>query len=145
LELAWELDGLLARMTSPVLAETCADLRKQVQVLAGPGFASRWGVEELPNVRRFLLAAVWRAQKAPDSPGADILRMAEVDAAEGSLAQITPEWPVPDWQAATPGAKEARRLADEYRIHVFAQHIRTSRPVSAARIGKFVAAHTPAG
>jgi hypothetical protein len=41
--------------------------------------------------------------------------------------------------AADDPARTARRLIDEYRVSLFAQHIRTAIPVSERRIEKFVA------
>jgi hypothetical protein len=40
---------------------------------------------------------------------------------------------------ADPRARSGRQLLDEYRIRLFAQHIRTTVPVSAQRIERFVA------
>ena len=51
-----------------------------------------------------------------------------------------PEWPVNDPMSAGDTARMARQLVDEYRVSLFAQHIRTAVPVSERRIEKFVAA-----
>ena len=50
-----------------------------------------------------------------------------------------PEWPVLDPLAVRPEARTARQLVDEYRVSLFAQHIRTAMPVSEKRIERFVA------
>ena len=52
-------------------------------------------------------------------------------------------WPVDDPQLAEDPAKQARQLIDEYRVSLFAQHIRTTVPVSQRRVQKFVAGLSP--
>ena len=59
------------------------------------------------------------------------------------MAQHVPGWPVPDPMAADDTARAARRMIDEYRVSLFAQHIRTAVPVSERRIEKFVAGIRP--
>jgi Domain of unknown function (DUF3418) len=46
---------------------------------------------------------------------------------------------VGDQTLADPRSRSGRQLADEYRVSLFAQHIRTAVPVSAKRIERFVA------
>jgi hypothetical protein len=54
------------------------------------------------------------------------------------MARSIEGWPVHDPMAAGERARAGRRLVDEYRVSLFAQHIRTAVPVSEQRIEKFV-------
>jgi len=54
-----------------------------------------------------------------------------------------PGWPVADPMATGEPQRTARRMVDEYRVSLFAQHIRTAVPVSERRIEKFVAGLRP--
>lgn len=137
---AWEGELHLAPSQAASIAESAADIRTELQRLAGPQFVSRHGVPYLANLLRFARAAAWRAEKLPDQPGADAARLAEVREVERECAAAVPEWPVADLTAASPFAREVRLLVDELRVSVFAQHIRTSRPASAKRIEKLLAA-----
>jgi ATP-dependent helicase HrpA len=139
LEPGWEADRAVAD-ASPVLAESVADVRAELDRLLGPRPVSRIGVERLPDLRRYLQALAWRTSKMPDDPAADAQRLAAARDAEGLMAARVPGWPVADPMDAPPVARQARQLVDEYRVSLFAQHIRTAIPVSARRIEKFVAA-----
>ncbi len=139
LEPAWEADRGLAALTAPVVADSVADARAELDRLLAPQPVSRIGIGGLGDLRRSLQALAWRVAKLPDDPGADARRLEEVRAAERLLATHVSGWPVADPKLADADALAARRLLDEYRIRLFAQHIRTSVPVSAQRIEKFVA------
>ncbi len=142
--LAWEADTSLASLRSPGLAESVTDARAELARLTAPPMLSRRGLGELPDLRRHLQALAWRIARMPDEPGADLRRLDEARQAEALLAQATPDWPVPDLIAASPDSVTARRLADEFRVSLFAQHIRTRQPVSLKRIEKLVAGMRPA-
>ncbi|HEX6888736.1 MAG TPA: DUF3418 domain-containing protein, partial [Candidatus Nanopelagicales bacterium] len=107
--------------------------------LLAPGPVRRIGVGRLPDLRRWMQALAWRTAKLPDDPSADARRLAEVRHAEALMARGVPGWPVDDLMLADPQARAARQLIDEYRVRLFAQHLRTAVPVSEQRIAKFVA------
>jgi ATP-dependent helicase HrpA len=139
LEPAWEADRGLAALTSPVVADSARDVRAELDRLLAPRPVSRIGVLGLADLRRSLQALAWRVAKLPDDPAADAARLAEVRRAEALLAAHVAGWPVADPVVAGDQARAARQLLDEYRIRLFAQHIRTTVPVSAQRVEKFVA------
>jgi ATP-dependent helicase HrpA len=139
LGLAWDAERSVDALTSPVVAESVADMRAELDRLVGPRAVSRMGAEQLPDLRRYLQALAWRATKLPDDPAADIRRVHAARAGERLVALHVPSWPVLDPMAADDTARTARRLIDEYRVSLFAQHIRTAIPVSERRIEKFVA------
>jgi ATP-dependent helicase HrpA len=139
LEPAWEADRALGGETSPVVAASVADIRAELDRLLGPRPVSRIGVARLPDLRRYLQALAWRAAKMPDDPAADARRMAAAHEAESLMAAHVVGWPVVDPMGAPEPARKARQLLDEYRVSLFAQHIRTAVPVSDKRLAKFVA------
>jgi ATP-dependent helicase HrpA len=139
LEPAWEAERATDALTSPVVADSVADIRAELDRLLAPRPVSRIGVPRLPDLRRYLQALAWRTAKLPDDPASDARRLAEVRAAEDLMAEHVAGWPVDDQQMAADPARQARQLIDEYRVSLFAQHIRTTVPVSQRRIQKFVA------
>ena len=139
LEQAWEAERLLTAQRAPILADSVADARAELDRLLAAHPVSRIGVARLPDLRRYLQALAWRAAKMPEDPAADLRRLTEARQAEARLAQAVPDWPVADPMLADPRSRTGRQLADEYRVSLFAQHIRTAVPVSARRIEKYVA------
>jgi ATP-dependent helicase HrpA len=139
LEQGWEAERALEAQSSPILAESVADARAELHRLLGSHPVSRIGVARLPDLRRYLQALAWRASKMPDDPVSDARRLAAARAAEELVAAHVSQWPVPDTVAAPEAARLARQMIDEYRVGLFAQHIRTALPVSERRIEKFVA------
>jgi ATP-dependent helicase HrpA len=127
---AWEADRAVAAHE---------DLRAELDRLAGPGFVTRYGADRLPDVRRYLQALAWRAARLADDPWADAQRLAQAREAEAVLAAAVPQWPVDDPAGSPADAAAARRLADEFRVSLFAQQLRTAVPVSLRRIEKFAA------
>jgi ATP-dependent helicase HrpA len=137
--MAWEAERAVDALTSPVVADSVADIRAELTRLVGPRPVTRIGADHLPDLRRYLQALSWRASKLPDDPAADSRRLAAARVGERLMRQVVPQWPVPDPMASDDMARAARRLIDEYRVSLFAQHIRTAVPVSERRIEKFVA------
>ncbi len=140
LGLAWEAERSADALTSPVVAQSVSDIRAELARLVGPAPVSRIGADQVPDLRRYLQALAWRAAKLPDDPAADAHRLAAARAGEALMAQHVAGWPVLDPMATDDTARTARRMIDEYRVSLFAQHIRTAVPVSHRRIEKFVAA-----
>jgi ATP-dependent helicase HrpA len=139
LGLAWDVERSVDALTSPVVAESVADMRGELDRLVGPRAVTRMGADQLPDLRRYLQALAWRATKLPDDPAADSRRVHAARAGEQQVAPYVPSWPVLDPMDADETARAARRMIDEYRVSLFAQHIRTAIPVSERRIERFVA------
>ncbi len=138
LEPAWEAERAADALTSPVVADSVADIRTELERLLAPRPVSRIGVTRLPDLRRYLQALAWRTAKLPDDPAGDARRLAEVRAAEELMGAHVVGWPVPDALMAPESAGHARQLLDEFRVSLFAQHLRTAVPVSQRRIERFV-------
>jgi ATP-dependent helicase HrpA len=139
LDAGWAADRSASELSSPVLADSVADVHSELDRLVGPRPVSRIGVHRLGDLRRYLQALAWRTSKMAEDPAADTRRLAAARAAEALVAAHVPGWPVEDPQAHPEAARLARQLVDEYRVSLFAQHIRTAMPVSERRIEKFVA------
>jgi ATP-dependent helicase HrpA len=139
LDAGWAADRAAGELTSPVIADSVADVRSELDRLVGPRPVSRIGVQRLGDLRRYLQALAWRTSKMAEDPAADTRRLVAARAAEELMAAHVPGWPVEDPQAHPESARLARQLVDEYRVSLFAQHIRTAMPVSERRIEKFVA------
>jgi ATP-dependent helicase HrpA len=139
LGLAWDAQRSLDALASPVIADSVADVRAELDRLVGPRPVSRIGADHLPDLRRYLQALAWRTSKLADDPAADSRRLEAARSGERLMAEHVPQWPVADQMASGDTARTARRLIDEYRVSLFAQHIRTAVPVSQRRIEKFVA------
>ena len=139
LEPAWQAEQAIAALTSPVVAESVADIRSELQRLFGAHLVTRFGVRKLADLRRYGQALAWRAERLAAAPAADASRLASVRAAERVLAEHIAAWPVHDPAGADARHAYARQLLDEYRVSVFAQHLRTAMPVSQRRIEKYLA------
>ena len=136
---AREAERAVDALQSPVVAQSVADIRAELDRLAGPRLASRIGIARLHDLRRYLQALASRASRLGDDPAADARRLAEARNAEELLRSRIPEWPVADPAGSGPAAAAGRQLLDEFRVSLFAQHMRTAIPASQRRIEKFVA------
>ncbi len=137
--LAWEAERSVDALRSPLVADSADDMRAELDRLVGPRPVTRIGADHLAHLRRYLQALAWRATKIADDPAADARRLTAARNAERLMATSVPEWPVADPMSTGDTARMARQLVDEYRVSLFAQHIRTAVPVSERRIEKFVA------
>jgi ATP-dependent helicase HrpA len=114
--------GQLAGLT--VTGEAGADLLAQRQALVHPGFVTEVGAARLPDLVRYLEAAVIRAEKQPRNRSRDTLLMTDVRAAEQALAELPPG----------PGRAAIRWMIEELRVSLFAPTIKVNGPVSVKRI-----------
>jgi ATP-dependent helicase HrpA len=122
------LDGL----RSPALAPAVADIRAQLDALAGPGFLTAAGSTRLPALARYVKAAGRRLDKLGENAGRDAQQMAVVHRVQGAYADALAALPP---EARTAGAaREIRWMIEELRVSLFAQTIGTPAPVSERRI-----------
>ncbi|WP_037866506.1 ATP-dependent RNA helicase HrpA [Streptomyces sp. NRRL S-1868] len=139
---AWHaVEDRLRATTSPVLAESVADVRAQLDRLIAPGFVTEHGAGRLPDLLRYLIAADRRLQQLPHHVERDRTRMAKVremwDEYLWLLEQYPPGRPVPQ------AAREVRWMVEELRVSYFAHALGTAYPVSDKRIRKAVDAAAP--
>ncbi len=131
---AWQdVALLLATNPPPMMAPTYADVRRQVANLVPSGFLIETPFAWLRHLPRFLRGASVRLRKLasgslereqrllPELTQREEKRQAACDVARNSADAVA-------------RLQEFRWLLEEYRISLFAQHLRTSQPVSAKRI-----------
>jgi ATP-dependent helicase HrpA len=118
LELTAQLDAL--RLTGAA----GEDLRRQRDALIYNGFVTDTTAARLPDVVRYLRAAIVRAEKQPRDPARDAQHMADVHVVEQ-------EWKL---LPASVGKSDIRWLIEELRVSLFAPVLKAKGPVSVKRI-----------
>ncbi|NGO67617.1 ATP-dependent RNA helicase HrpA [Streptomyces boncukensis] len=139
---AWHsCEQRLRGTTSPVLADSAADVRQQLDALIKPGFVTEHGAGRLPDLMRYLVAADRRLQQMPQNAERDRTRMAKVremwDEYLWLLEQFPAGRPVPK------AARDVRWMVEELRVSYFAHALGTAYPVSDKRIARAVDAAAP--
>lgn len=110
--------------------ESFDDIQSQVDDLVYEDFVADVKPERLNHYPRYLQGIQWRLDKLASAPGKDLSR----------LQEIQPWWQryldYIETEAYTPALDEYRWLIEEWRISLFAQHLKTAQPVSAKRLEK---------
>ena len=94
-----DVERRLDQASSPALAPTVADVRRQLDGLLYPGFVQAAGVGRLSDLARYLLAVDRRLEKAVADPRRDQQLAARVHAVERAydrLLDSCPPGPVPE-------------------------------------------------
>ncbi len=123
-----QLRRSLDAVAAPALAESVADIDRQLQQLVYDGFIAGVGLVRLPDIDRYLRAASWRLNRLPDVVARDRDRMKQVQMLEqqhGLLVDrldLTPELETISWDL------------QELRVSQFAQSIGVRGSVSVKRI-----------
>ena len=131
------LDQALVRPAAAALAPALADIAGQRTALVYPGFVTELGASRLPDVLRYLRAAVHRIDALPAAPGRDADRMAQVHRVETAYAVLADALPHDG-----PTGIELERLGwliEELRVSLFAQQLGTPEPVSEKRLMRALA------
>ncbi|HEX5367063.1 MAG TPA: ATP-dependent RNA helicase HrpA, partial [Acidimicrobiales bacterium] len=138
---AASLDARLGALRAPALRPAVEDARHQVHALVHPGFVAAAGLARLGDLARYLEAVRVRLDKLGDRPARDRELMDTVRSLEERYAQAVAT--LPPERRGQPDVVEVRWLLEELRVSFFAQALGTSRPVSAARLRRAVAALAP--
>jgi ATP-dependent helicase HrpA len=138
LSLAREVESGLARLTSPALTATAADLRAQLSSLVYPGFVADTTLARLPHLRRYLRGMLQRIEKAPSALGRDAELQDVVDRVETAYADLLGSLG-PVGQRSEP-VVAAGWMIEELRVSLFANSLGTAHPVSEKRVLKALAA-----
>ncbi|WP_432069426.1 ATP-dependent RNA helicase HrpA [Streptomyces sp. AA1529] len=139
---AWHsCEGRLRATTSPVLADSVADVRQQLGELIKPGFVAEHGAARLPHLMRYLVAADRRLQQLPHHVDRDRTRMAKVHEMRDEYLWLLEQFP--PGRAVPQAAREIRWMIEELRVSYFAHALGTAYPVSDKRIVKAVDAAAP--
>jgi ATP-dependent helicase HrpA len=137
LDLAAELRAALRTLAAPQVHEARDDVARQLGRLVFAGFIAATGVDRLPDVARYLRAAIRRLERLPDAVAVDRDRMRVIGELE-ALYRARRE----GLGAAQPGPAELAEvpwLLEELRVSSFAQGLGTRVPVSAKRIRRLLA------
>jgi ATP-dependent helicase HrpA len=106
------------------------DIQSQIDDLVYEDFISDVKPDRLQHYPRYLQGMLWRLDKLASAPGKDVSRHQE----------IAPYWQRYlqhiETEAYTPALDRYRWLLEEWRISLFAQHLKTAEPVSAKRLEK---------
>ena len=125
---ARDVEERLAAMPRHAPAESLADIRAQLAGLVFPGFVTATGRARLPDVVRYLRAALRRLETLPSNPQRDRDWMLAVQEVAREYEQLRQEVP------AGEGLRRIRWMIEELRVSYFAQGLGTAHPVSEQRI-----------
>ena len=131
---ARDVERALSAATSMTLLPALSDVREQVAGLVFPGFISRTGAAQLRHLPRYLRAIVARLEKLPTAVAQD--RVAQNEALAATAKYLTARGTLPLTPDASATLIRVRWLLEEFRVSLFAQHLRTAEPVSIQRIQK---------
>jgi len=122
------LDGL----TTPAAQPALVDLRAQLARLVHPGFVTATGVQNLPQLKRYLRAMLRRIEVLPLEPARDDAAMRRVAIMQAELdavrSRLSPE------RRDDEPLQRVRWMLEEFRVSLFAQRLGTAYPVSEQRI-----------
>jgi ATP-dependent helicase HrpA len=112
--------------------DAVADLRSQRARLVGPGFVGRTGERRLPDLLRYLQAAQRRLDRLGDDVERDRRSLRVVQDLEREYRDVVAGLPAVRREA--PDVLDVGWLLEELRVGLFAQPMRTARPVSEKRV-----------
>ncbi|SCK38803.1 ATP-dependent RNA helicase HrpA [Streptomyces sp. WMMB 322] len=139
---AWHsCEQRLRGVTSPALAESAEDVRRQLADLVCPGFVTRHGAARLPDLLRYLVAADRRLQQMPNNAERDRTRMAKVQEMQDEYLWLLEQFP--RGRPVPQAALEIRWMIEELRVSYYAHALGTAYSVSDKRIMKAVDAAAP--
>ncbi|MGV0867660.1 ATP-dependent RNA helicase HrpA [Corynebacterium kalidii] len=117
--------------------EAIEEMKGQLEFFLGPHRVARNGVENLRHVPRYVAAMKSRLSLMESDPDREAALDDQVRECTEAIAETRKR--IPASRAASPQFKEAEWLVEEFRVSLFAQHLGTSRPASAARVKKALA------
>jgi ATP-dependent helicase HrpA len=121
----------LATLAAPLLRESVADIRGQLDELVPVTFPRSPGVDRLDDVERYLRGIERRLDRLPENPARDRELMARVHAIEDEHDRVVRRLPSAVQRAE---ARRIRWMIQELRVSLFAQTIGSAYPISEKRI-----------
>ena len=138
LEASAEAEAAVRAHPQASLARTVSDVARHGRSLLSEGFVSATPAFALPHLARYLRAGAVRIERAASSPGAlgrDLEDMERILGAEEDIENARAEAERRPYDAATARAlTEARWMAEELRVSMFAQTLGTPNKVSMKRL-----------
>ena len=138
LEASAEADAAVRSHPQASLKETTRDVAAHGRTLLYEGFVSATPASALPHLARYLRAGAVRIERAASSPGAlgrDLEDMDRIHQAEADIAATRQALERRPYDARSAAAlTQARWMAEELRVSMFAQTLGTPNKVSMKRL-----------
>ena len=138
LEASAEADAAVRSHPQASLKETTRDVAAHGRTLLYEGFVSATPTSALPHLARYLRAGAVRIERAASSPGAlgrDLEDMDRIHQAEADIASARQALERRPYEARSAAAlTQARWMAEELRVSMFAQTLGTPNKVSMKRL-----------
>ena len=138
LEASAEADAAVRSHPQASLKETTRDVAAHGRTLLYEGFVSAAPASALPHLARYLRAGAVRIERAASSPGAlgrDLEDMDRIHQAEADIASARQALERRPYEARSAAAlTQARWMAEELRVSMFAQTLGTPNKVSMKRL-----------
>ena len=138
LEASAEADAAVRSHPQASLEETTRDVARHGKTLLYEGFVSATPAFALPHLARYLRAGAVRIERAASSPGAlsrDLEDMDRIHQAEADIASARQALERRPYDARSAAAlTQARWMAEELRVSMFAQTLGTPNKVSMKRL-----------
>ena len=138
LEASAEADAAVRSHPQASLKETTRDVAAHGRTLLYEGFVSATPAFALPHLARYLRAGAVRIERAASSPGAlgrDLEDMDRIHQAEADIASARQALERRPYEARSAAAlTQARWMAEELRVSMFAQTLGTPNKVSMKRL-----------
>ena len=138
LEASAEADAAVRSHPQASLEETTRDVARHGRTLLYEGFVSATPASALPHLGRYLRAGAVRIERAASSPGAlgrDLEDMDRIHEAEADIAATREALERRPYDARAAAAlTQARWMAEELRVSMFAQTLGTPNKVSMKRL-----------
>ena len=138
LEASAEADAAVRSHPQASLKETTRDVAAHGRTLLYEGFVSATPASALPHLGRYLRAGAVRIERAASSPGAlarDLEDMDRIHQAEADIASARQALERRPYEARSAAAlTQARWMAEELRVSMFAQTLGTPNKVSMKRL-----------
>ncbi|MFQ7930250.1 MAG: DUF3418 domain-containing protein [Pauljensenia sp.] len=138
LEASAEADAAVRSHPQASLKETTRDVAAHGRTLLYEGFVSATPAFALPHLGRYLRAGAVRVERAASSPGAlgrDLEDMDRIHEAEADIASARQALERRPYEARSAAAlTQARWMAEELRVSMFAQTLGTPNKVSMKRL-----------
>ena len=138
LEASAEADAAVRSHPQASLEETTRDVARHGKTLLYEGFVSATPAFVLPHLARYLRAGAVRIERAASSPGAlgrDLEDMDRIHQAEADIAAARQALERRPYEARAAAAlTQARWMAEELRVSMFAQTLGTPNKVSMKRL-----------
>lgn len=129
----YDIRQQLTAMKTKGIDDLLADIQLQRKALFYPGFLYQTQAENLADIPKYFLAISQRLERLQAQVSKDREFTQELAACQALLDEIEKDYP---GSSLLPSAVEYRWMLEEYRVSLFAQRLKTKKPISAKRLQK---------